>query len=806
MTTARRHSTATLAVFLAATLLTCSWRPTEGYESGAPPLSCRTMIPGHGQAAQTSPAPYRIVPAQNFTSSRIRVTLTAPKANDYFIGFLIQARVPGSSEDAIGSFVQVPADSQTLDCNEVPKSSVTHSSNSKKKSVEFDWEAPSNFDGQVDFVATVVLNFATYWVGITSTPVQVKRAADGSFADGGPPSSGRSDNGLEEIEANIYDGCGKNKNCVGAPLGCIAATNCLAVVALMPSDDKYQFEMLGRGSQFVAFGISDDNKMGGDGVVECVHQESGRSNSVSMYKSWNVPNRKQNQRIEDSTGVELVSAAFIDGAIYCKVIVDPVFKVDEKTFDLDKDEYFVLLAAGASLKAFSVGYHDVAFISSTDKRKLGQLRAARVADPFYNDCGQQKTCFGSPDGCLSTQDCSAVMAVKVEGTRYLFEMKARNAAYVAVGISEDQKMGGDSVMECVHEKIGTGLISSYMSWNVPGQKNNKRLTSQSGLTLLNSTYIDGTIYCNVIREAVTRVEGVNFDLMRNKYFLLIAAGTSLKERSVGYHDLAYTSTAEASTLSEIKSLRTSSKLLLRLHGSFMIVAWIGAASIGIVIARYYKQTWVGGSCCSKDLWFGWHRLLMMITWILSLAGSACIFVELGEWVSGPSQTHALMGVVTTTLAFFQPIFAAFRPHPDSSKRPIFNWIHWLVGNAAHIFAILTIFFAVTLSKAELPAWMDWILVAYVGFYVIIHLILSISGCLSEKSGSMRINTFPMKDLHNGRNPMSYEQHKDAPHSGFRKFWLFIHVLFIVLITTALVLIVFFAPVENKLNSIREQFS
>lgn len=40
----------------------------------------------------------------------------------------------------------------------------------------------------------------------------------------------------------------------------------------------------------------------------------------------------------------------------------------------------------------------------------------------------------------------------------------------------------------------------------------------------------------------------------------------------------------------------------------------------------------------------------------------------------------------------------------------------------------------------------------------------ISGCLSEKSGSMRINTFPMKDLHNGRSPMSYEQHKDAPVS------------------------------------------
>lgn len=93
-----------------------------------------------------------------------------------------------------------------------------------------------------------------------------------------------------------------------------------------------------------------------------------------------------------------------------------------------------------SILAFSVGYHDVAFSSSVDKKKLSQLKAARVYDPFYDDCGETKTCFGSPEGCLTTQDCVAVTAVKVEGTRYMFEMKARNAAYVAVGLSDDQKM------------------------------------------------------------------------------------------------------------------------------------------------------------------------------------------------------------------------------------------------------------------------------------------------------------------------------------------------------------------------------
>jgi hypothetical protein len=77
---------------------------------------------------------------------------------------------------------------------------------------------------------------------------------------------------------------------------------------------------------------------------------NGRSNSVNAYKSWNVPNRKQNQRVEDLSGVSLESAAYVDNAIYCKVVVDSVFKVEDNVYNLDDDDYFVLLAAGSSLK------------------------------------------------------------------------------------------------------------------------------------------------------------------------------------------------------------------------------------------------------------------------------------------------------------------------------------------------------------------------------------------------------------------------------------------------------------------------
>lgn len=538
-----RFVTAVLAV-------TCLLRAVDG--QGASTHDCHAeFLQSHGKVAQTSKAPYQIVLSENAATSRIRVMLFAPQDYDYFVGFLVEGRVLGSGENAVGSFVKIPQETRTLDCNDVPRSAVTNSTNTTKKYVEFDWEAPSNFDGQVNFVATVVLDFATFWVEITSNPIRIKNPKNGQLKIG-ETKFGKSENELTKIKKNIYTGCGKNKDCVGGPLGCIQSMNCRAIVALIPSDDKYQFEMLAYGSKYVAFGLSHDNKMGDDGVIECVHQISNGIESVNVYKSRNVPGRRQNRRVEGSTGVTLETTAVIDDAIYCEVTVDPVLKIENNTYDLDRNDYFFLLAAGSSLKNFSVGFHDVAFVSSDDKWKFGQLITARAADPFYDECGRTKTCLGSPDGCLTTRDCVAVATARAKGNRYLFEMKARNAAYVAVGISNDKKMGNDSVMECIYD-VGTNSIKAYMSWNVPNKKTNKRLTNQNGLTLLNTSYADGTIYCSVERDAVTRVEGVDYNLIKNKYVLLVAAGTSLKERSVGFHDLAYISSEEASFLSEIKS-------------------------------------------------------------------------------------------------------------------------------------------------------------------------------------------------------------------------------------------------------------
>lgn len=46
--------------------------------------------------------------------------------------------------------------------------------------------------------------------------------------------------------------------------------------------------------------------------------------------------------------------------------------------------------------------------------------------------------------------------------------------------------------------------------------------------MMNSSFIDGTIYCKFSRDVNTVIENEIFDLSNDKYFLLLAAGNSLK--------------------------------------------------------------------------------------------------------------------------------------------------------------------------------------------------------------------------------------------------------------------------------------
>ncbi|KAB0803474.1 hypothetical protein PPYR_00444 [Photinus pyralis] len=416
-------------------------------------------------------------------------------------------------------------------------------------------------------------------------------------------------------------------------------------------------------------------------------------------------------------------------------------------------------------------------------------------DAFYDGCDETKKCFGAPDGCVSAQNCMVATAITVVGDQYQIELKSASAKWAGLGLSSDNMMGDDSVVECVNDGNG---IRAYLSWTTPKPNLGafRVPNNQEGIRLVNHSVIDDTLYCKVLRNAKTRVNNVDFDLINTQYFLLVAAGRRIQENSVAFHDIDYLASASSGYLADTGRVVGASKLLVRLHGAFMLAAWIGTASIGTLLARYYRKTWVGKTICGKDLWFAWHRFFMICTWALTTVAFILIFVFLKGWSGETSNPHAILGCVVTGLCFLQPIGAFFRPHPGTPKRPIFNWLHWFGGNAAHILAIVTIFFAVKLNKADLPDWFDYILAAFVAFHVVMHLVLSILGCASENSSNQRISSFPMKDMGGSGKISDHMVNVDAPYSWTRKLLLSLYVLVCGGFVIALIAVVAIAPKAN----------
>ena len=68
------------------------------------------------------------------------------------------------------------------------------------------------------------------------------------------------------------------------------------------------------------------------------------------------------------------------------------------------------------------------------------------------------------------------------------------------------------------------------------------------------------------------------------------AGGPYATASLSFHDMKIAA-AEPVSLKNVSEVGLRSDLLVKLHGLFMLVAWLGCAGAGMMMARYFKQTW-----------------------------------------------------------------------------------------------------------------------------------------------------------------------------------------------------------------------
>ncbi|XP_053632788.1 putative defense protein 3 [Cherax quadricarinatus] len=140
----------------------------EAFSSVSVAVACDTMQPGHlSLGAQTVPSPFHI----HITSKDdyYYVTLYGEK-NREFKGFMLQAR--DSKGERVGRFIKVQKPGRIIDCSTNDGAAVQHKNSDPKTQVTASW-VPEDFKGQVQFRATVVESYTTYWVNLLSDPLTV---------------------------------------------------------------------------------------------------------------------------------------------------------------------------------------------------------------------------------------------------------------------------------------------------------------------------------------------------------------------------------------------------------------------------------------------------------------------------------------------------------------------------------------------------------------------------------------------------------------------------------------------------------
>lgn len=93
--------------------------------------------------------------------------------------------------------------------------------------------------------------------------------------------------------------------------------------------------------------------------------------------------------------------------------------------------------------------------------------------------------------------------------------------------------------------------------------------------------------------------------------------------------------------------------LMKTHGCLMVLAWVLCASIGVILARYYKDMWPNSGLLGQHVWFQTHRILQASCVILTCVAIILAFIYCEGYSKAsvsPYYVHPILGLIVFCLA------------------------------------------------------------------------------------------------------------------------------------------------------------
>ncbi|XP_006812637.1 putative ferric-chelate reductase 1 [Saccoglossus kowalevskii] len=365
-------------------------------------------------------------------------------------------------------------------------------------------------------------------------------------------------------------------------------------------------------------------------------------------------------------------------------------------------------------------------------------------------CGVTKSCFHDPPYC-KTPDCDVLITWEDTHTFYgepatsfgIWGKTWQHEDWVGFGLSRDKEMDDTDVWACMElENRSVVLDHSFNRYDHRNQQ-----LDQTGARNFQYTYWNGLMECTFDRLNSIESHDQFFDLRDGPYYMITAFGPSApgpgdsvyaRKEKLGQHGREPLVSRDMIEFNQITvsygKERTPGSY--KTHGALMITAWIGFASVALILARYFKHMWPNTEVLGQKVWFTFHRILMIIALILCIAAFILIFVVNGGWVKyeyidDPEHIHAIIGCIVVSLGIINPILAIFRCDPKHSKRWMFSWAHWAIGTTTHILAVVNTFLG---SKyVRVPRYATWVLLFWVLCHILVGMFYEILNCVNNES-------------------------------------------------------------------------
>jgi len=150
-------------------------------------------------------------------------------------------------------------------------------------------------------------------------------------------------------------------------------------------------------------------------------------------------------------------------------------------------------------------------------------------DQAYMDCKDMTLkCFGMPDGCVDKQNCDVLLTAKPtqSGADFIMYWNYNSSAqnrWVGAALSSDQKMGDDSVTECILWKNNTVTVRQGLT-DCSNKCGVKTIEPIKGITAETGSLRDNVLSCSWSREDDTMVKNLDFNLLHQKFYIFLVYG------------------------------------------------------------------------------------------------------------------------------------------------------------------------------------------------------------------------------------------------------------------------------------------